>query len=129
MLDVLMEPRHRLPHFLNSDAIPVGPIESIAAIKVDVEGHEAAVLRGGLRLIRKYRPVLICEFWDAEAKQSIADLLAQQGYVTSGIESERNLLGIPEERHADWRAGYGSWRETNAAGLDVEAGTVLTFAP
>lgn len=33
----------------------------IGAIKIDVEGHELAVLQGGSELIKKHRPVVVCE--------------------------------------------------------------------
>ena len=33
----------------------------IGAIKIDVEGHELAVIRGALSLIQKNKPVIVCE--------------------------------------------------------------------
>jgi FkbM family methyltransferase len=36
-------------------------LQNIDAIKIDVEGHEAAVLAGARRLIESQRPILICE--------------------------------------------------------------------
>ncbi len=33
----------------------------VAAVKVDVEGHELAVLRGAARLLAEHRPLLVCE--------------------------------------------------------------------
>lgn len=33
----------------------------VGAIKIDVEGHELAVLRGGLNLLKKHKPVIVCE--------------------------------------------------------------------
>lgn len=35
--------------------------EKIAVIKLDVEGHEAHVVRGGLNAIERCRPVIVCE--------------------------------------------------------------------
>lgn len=33
----------------------------LSAIKIDVEGHESAVIRGGQRLLTRYRPLLLVE--------------------------------------------------------------------
>jgi len=50
-----------------------GPAEGVAvpppdAIKVDVEGHEAAVLRGAEEAIAAHRPLLVVEVHDAESE-------------------------------------------------------------
>jgi FkbM family methyltransferase len=127
ILDALMEERSRRPHFLNSVAIPVEPMPSISAIKIDVEGHEPAVLRGGLGLIRKFRPILVCEYWDAAAKHAIENVLAPEQYAVSQIEDERNVIAIPQERHATWHADYAVWKAANAEHLTIEGRPVLTF--
>ena len=33
----------------------------VGAIKIDVEGHELAVLKGAVNLLRKHKPVIVCE--------------------------------------------------------------------
>ncbi|ELZ55096.1 MULTISPECIES: FkbM family methyltransferase [Halorubrum] len=43
------------------------PVPSPDAIKVDVEGHEAAVLRGAAGVIETHRPLLVVEVHDAES--------------------------------------------------------------
>ena len=53
-------------------------------IKIDAEGHEAAVLSGAAGLLRRQRPIVVFESWHAPARPEAMlrplDLLAQQGY-------------------------------------------------
>lgn len=52
--------------------------DDIYAIKIDVEGHDFAVLRGAVQILKKYSPILWIEIKDeAEAK---IDFLASLGY-------------------------------------------------
>jgi FkbM family methyltransferase len=61
----------------------VGKIPLPDLIKLDVEGFEANVLRGGLELLRQARPFIILENWpdasDASKAESL-DILLQQNY-------------------------------------------------
>jgi FkbM family methyltransferase len=61
-------------------------INRLDAIKIDVEGYEARVLRGGQSTISRLKPALIVEFWttglaraDATVDE-LADLLRSFGY-------------------------------------------------
>jgi FkbM family methyltransferase len=53
-------------------------------IKLDVEGHEAAVLRGGAALLSRYRPLIVFESWhqpkQSEQMLEPLRLLAALGY-------------------------------------------------
>lgn len=49
--------------------------ESVGFIKIDVEGHEAAVLQGGLNLIRKDKPSFIIEIEERHNTGSIANVI------------------------------------------------------
>lgn len=49
-------------------------------IKIDVEGHEARVFRGGLETIRKHRPFLSIEVGSADADLSWSEVLLEMGY-------------------------------------------------
>lgn len=49
--------------FLGDELFELLNIESICAIKIDVEGSEVKVLRGIKQTITKYRPYLYCEIW------------------------------------------------------------------
>lgn len=61
-------------------------------IKVDVEGHELEVLRGGLETIRRDKPVLILED-NQEQREAIRSLLEGLGY--RGI-TFAELTGLPK---------------------------------
>jgi FkbM family methyltransferase len=56
-------------------------VSDVGVIKIDVEGHELAVLRGAEGIIRRWRPTLVVEVEDARspAAQTL-DLLADWGY-------------------------------------------------
>jgi FkbM family methyltransferase len=126
-LDELLE--SQLPHFLNTKATPVHPFNGIAAIKIDVEGLETSVLRGGLNMIRRYRPVILCEYWDKDAEKAISDVMASEDYVLAGVKDERNLIAIPKERYTKWDAGYKAWKMKHADSLDIRMEIILNFCP
>lgn len=58
--------------------------EPIGLLKIDVEGSEAAVLRGAERLIATWLPDIFVEAGDADAFRDVAALLLELGYVPSG---------------------------------------------
>ena len=53
------------------------PVDHVAAIKIDVEGHDAAVLSGARQTIRRNRPLLLVEGGSAPA---IMSFMAAEGY-------------------------------------------------
>lgn len=56
-------------------------ITDIALIKMDVEGMEPDVIRGGLETIKRERPVIYAEAWDEEAHEVVRSQLGPLGYV------------------------------------------------
>jgi len=56
------------------------PISSLRTIKMDIEGSEPAVLRGGRRLLEQFRPVLLLEINDVQLRnsKSSAELLGSE---------------------------------------------------
>jgi FkbM family methyltransferase len=68
-------------HSLDS-LVAEAALERIDLIKIDVEGHEAAVLRGAADTLARYRPALIFESGHESSidRERIADLLTAQGY-------------------------------------------------
>ena len=43
---------------------PLQKQNEIVAIKIDVENFEYYVLKGGMQLIEKHRPIILCELWN-----------------------------------------------------------------
>jgi FkbM family methyltransferase len=55
-------------------------LERCHLIKVDVEGHESAVIRGAMATIRRHRPCLSIEAWDARSDLGWIDAVTPLGY-------------------------------------------------
>jgi len=79
-------------------------------IKMDIEGGEAAALRGARRLLRQAKPILLLELHEAQAAEAgtVFDGLQQMGYEirrlvrqypvitsTAGLGRKAYLLGLP----------------------------------
>ena len=60
-------------------------------IKIDVEGAEADVLRGGAHVFEQARPVLICEVHNARAVQDVTQWLRERDYALEWLEDSPNL--------------------------------------
>lgn len=68
------------------DALELRP----AFVKLDVQGHELAVLRGGERTLREARPVLLVEAPGEDREVAFLDRL---GYVIAAFDSGRLVAG------------------------------------
>jgi FkbM family methyltransferase len=74
--------------FESGVAVPLDTLDTVAAeiggclvMKIDVEGFEAAVFRGGTETLRRLRPDVICEFLPAAKEtETIEALLKSLGY-------------------------------------------------
>lgn len=86
-------------------------------IKIDVEGHEEAVLKGGEQLIRGDKPIIIYEYLPIPSHfiPSSISVLEQFGYlsydcktlerVENGYESAlTDLVAIPKDRQSEFEA-------------------------
>lgn len=76
----------------------------VALIKVDVEGHELGVLKGGARTIQLWKPVLIVEVEDGRAGApwiDTFDLVARAGY-TPYYVGECGLVELRDWTRAGW---------------------------
>jgi FkbM family methyltransferase len=66
----------------------------IGLMKIDVEGHEHAVIEGGRRTIRRHRPVVIIEILGAADFTALNDMLAEHDY-RDFILSPEAVRGCP----------------------------------
>lgn len=67
----------------------------VAIIKMDVERHEPAVIRGGRELIKRYRPVMIIEANDADMVAAVNREMKGLGYEDAAVYDVRNLVFLP----------------------------------
>lgn len=67
--------------------------QRIALIKIDAEGHEAFVLSGMQRLLRKHLPVLIVETGSKDVLAKLSTL----GYISERLPNSPNILFKPNE--------------------------------
>jgi FkbM family methyltransferase len=68
--------------------------EPVHLIKIDVEGHERAVLRGAERLIETHRPALMLEANTAAHQTVLVEWLLDRQYEWV-LADERNMLCLP----------------------------------
>jgi len=65
--------------------------ESVPAlVKIDVEGHEVEVLRGGKLCLRDHKPILILESFPPK-QELVIDFLRKMGYELLDAESGKPL--------------------------------------
>ena len=70
----------------------------VGLVKVDVEGHELAVLRGAAGLLERHRPALILEVNDPVAP--LAEWIDRHGYVPVRYDRDRRTLEARERPSA-----------------------------
>lgn len=68
----------------------------INLIKIDTEGFEYDVLKGGINTIKRYRPLIYSEI-DEENKQKVFELLSDLNYKLQPQVKSTNYLFIPKE--------------------------------
>jgi FkbM family methyltransferase len=70
--------------------------EAVSLIKIDVEGHEAAVVRGAADTIARYAPAVVFEYaptlLEDVAAQTPFGWLADSGYLMFGVRPARNSI-------------------------------------
>jgi len=91
-------------------------------VKIDVEGHEMAVLRGAVKTLKKYRPPVMLELLDdANARTAAFTFLAALGYACHGIVNtpRMSLQSLPS------RAEVVAFRDINF--LFVHKDSALTL--
>ena len=68
-------------------------------VKIDVEGSDDAVLRGGARSFAKYRPSIYLALHGERQRRACRDLLASWGYVVTSLEP-----GLVPDLSSEWLA-------------------------
>ena len=75
-------------------------LDRLDLIKIDVDGMEQAVLRGGMETIRPLRPKLYVENDRVEASAALIRLIRDLGYRLwwhlPGLYSPNNFRGVPQ---------------------------------
>jgi FkbM family methyltransferase len=69
----------------------IGVQTQIDAIKIDAEGMEIEVLKGGSEILRLYQPELIIETWSSENTDELNKLLSSYGYSKGIIIDDGNF--------------------------------------
>ena len=68
-------------------------------LKIDVEGAEDAVLRGGANVLTRFRPVIYLSLHGERQRQECRALLSAWGYELTSLEK-----GVETERSSEWLA-------------------------
>jgi FkbM family methyltransferase len=92
------------------------PDRLVTAIKIDVERHEPAVVRGMLKILADHRPPVLIEILDASIGERVADAVAPLDYRFYHIAEARGL--IPAERLAP--LGKHDWNHLLSTSEDFE---------
>jgi len=66
-------------------------------MKIDVEGGESLVLKGGLELLKKYSPMIIMEFLPDDLHREVVNILFNSQYRAFRIDNDGNLSIVNEQ--------------------------------
>lgn len=69
-------------------------------LKCDVEGAEVNVFRGALALLKQSQPIVVCEFHNAESRDTLADQLTRLSYACSYF-ADNHILALPKRMSED----------------------------
>jgi len=70
--------------------------KKVVGLKIDTEGHEHRVIKGGLDTIKKDMPMIIMEV-NQESFNDCRNMLEPLGYKTYYIDEENNKIGLFDE--------------------------------
>jgi len=112
---------------LVDDLVP--PASEVSAIKIDVEGHELAVLEGSIETITRCRPALVVEIEQRHLRGSTVEEVVQWllgfGYQAWGIAG-RDLLRWSQFDSYEWQ---GRWLDGRNARLPSSYVNNFLFLP
>ena len=77
------------------------PLDSADLIKIDTEGHEAAVLGGMRRTLELFTPNMLVEVLDEEVERAVLQITNQYGYEYTWIDE---AVGPVHDRPSDPRS-------------------------
>jgi FkbM family methyltransferase len=72
----------------------VNQLPAPSFIKMDAEGAEAAILRGGLNLVRRFRPRLLIEIHGIHEALQCAEILSRVGYRALLLTDQKKTMPI-----------------------------------
>lgn len=102
-----------------ADMLPAG---DRVVMKVDVEGTEDAVFRGGKSFLAAFRPDVLCEVLPEADGTLLEELLAPaelRWFLVTSRRLEPQPAIVPDERHRDWLFTRREPDELRALGLPV----------
>ena len=109
-------------------------IIDVAMIKIDVEGHEEAVVEGAFATIQRNRPVLLIESEDRHnfgAPRRLAETFAKLDYMVFYVK-DRKLLEfdtlLPDDTDPENLSGSGSTYVNNFIYIPAERDTLIRRA-
>jgi FkbM family methyltransferase len=89
-------------------------LDNVGFVKVDVEGHELAVLKGGAQTIRQNQPSLLIEIEERHSENAVGEViefitaLGYSGFFLQGQQA-RPVSEFDPARHQDSR-NIGGWK-------------------
>lgn len=132
-----LDPRNTLQQFQHVQTttfhVPTFPVDALALkgvsfIKIDVEGHESAVLRGALQTLSRERPALLVESENRHVAGAVEDVcsclveIGYSGYVLDGktlvqvasvagnrlsdpiVSNKNNFIFLHDDRRDEYKA-------------------------
>jgi hypothetical protein len=127
-LDDLRSDNFSSIHYVNSrNGGLVHPPRPVA-IKIDVEGHELAVLQGAVGVLDIDRPVIIAEVLTEQALTDLTHFLEAHNYAAEKVTGERNAIFLPAEKVADMTAEYDLWCGKRSRKLPIHGRILTSFA-
>ena len=70
-------------------------VQDIKLIKIDVEGAELQVLKGGKNILKRDKPIILFEAWNKEKLSPLKIFLEKINYQVTAL-SEYNFIAIPK---------------------------------
>jgi hypothetical protein len=89
-----------VPLAVLDELVDDGTLEPPALVKIDVEGHELAVLRGARKTLAAHRPAVVLEYDEAASRdaghprEALVEELERHGYEVHGVPEDPMALRV-----------------------------------